>query len=117
MWPCIGRIPLRTRAVSRQIRLILASVSLVYIQLNVSDLARFLFQVAERLALSFNTSRKLNKLVDEHLPPARPRFERHEIVVAGETFEVFFRDVLACIKSLFSDPEFAPILLLVPERH
>ncbi|TBU37260.1 hypothetical protein BD309DRAFT_995194 [Dichomitus squalens] len=73
--------------------------------------------VAERLALSFNTWRKLNKLVDTHLPPARPRFQRHEIVVAGEAFEVFFRDVLACIESLFSDPEFAPILLLVPERH
>ncbi|TBU22112.1 hypothetical protein BD311DRAFT_826016 [Dichomitus squalens] len=73
--------------------------------------------VAERLALSFNTWRKLNKLVDTHLPPARPRFQRHEIVVAGEAFEVFFRDILACIESLFSDPEFAPILLLVPERH
>ncbi|TBU36601.1 hypothetical protein BD309DRAFT_1069783 [Dichomitus squalens] len=74
-------------------------------------------EVAERLALSFNTSRKLNQMVDEQLPPARPRFERHEIVVAGESFEVYIRDILACIESLFSDPEFAPLLLLVPERH
>ncbi|TBU38583.1 hypothetical protein BD309DRAFT_994361 [Dichomitus squalens] len=74
-------------------------------------------EVAEHLALSFNTSSKLNKIVDKQLSPARPRFERHEIVVAGEAFEVYICDILACIESLFSDPEFAPLLLLVPKRH
>ena len=30
---------------------------------------------------------------------------------------MYFRDVLECIKALFGDPEFAAVLLLVPERH
>lgn len=42
---------------------------------------------------------------------------RHEIIVNGEVFEVYFRDILQCIEALFGDPEFAPVLLLVPERH
>lgn len=74
-------------------------------------------QVAERLALSYKNSRELNKIIDEQLPSCRPSFQRHEIVVAGEAFEVFFRDVIECIRALFGDPEFAPLLLLAPERH
>lgn len=74
-------------------------------------------QVAQRLELSYKTSQELNKIIDKSLPSSRPRFERHEIVVAGEAFEVYFRDLLACIRALFGDPEFAPVLLLVPERH
>ena len=74
-------------------------------------------QVAERLALSFKNSRELNNIIDKKLPSTRPRFHRHEIVVAGEAFEVFYRDILECIEALFGDPEFAPLLLLVPERH
>ena len=47
----------------------------------------------------------------------RPPFERHEIVVAGEAFEVYYRNILSCIKALFGDPEFTADLLLAPERH
>ncbi|KAI1784554.1 hypothetical protein LXA43DRAFT_901392, partial [Ganoderma leucocontextum] len=74
-------------------------------------------EVAQRLALSYKTSAELNKIIDKNLPSSRPRFQRHEIVVATEAFPVYFRDVLECVKALFGDPEFAPILLLVPERH
>ncbi|PIL36324.1 hypothetical protein GSI_00012 [Ganoderma sinense ZZ0214-1] len=74
-------------------------------------------EVAKLLALSYKDSRGLNKIIDQKLPSARPRFQRHEIVVAGEAFEVFYRDVLECIKALFGDPEFTPLLLLAPERH
>ncbi|KAI0737930.1 hypothetical protein C8Q80DRAFT_1222642 [Daedaleopsis nitida] len=74
-------------------------------------------QVAERLALSYKNSRELNEIIDEKLPSGRPRFQRHEIIVSGEAFEVFFRDIIQCIEALFGDPEFAPLLLLVPERH
>lgn len=42
---------------------------------------------------------------------------RKEIVVAGEAFEVYYRDIIECIRSLLGDPEFAPLLLLVPEQH
>ena len=37
--------------------------------------------------------------------------------MAGEAFQVFYRDIIECIKALFGDPEFAPILLLAPEHH
>ncbi|KAI8971258.1 hypothetical protein BD414DRAFT_518074 [Trametes punicea] len=73
--------------------------------------------VAEKLELSFKNSRELNRIIDKELPPARPRFQRHEIIVAGESFEVYFRDILECTRSLYGDPEFAPLLLLVPEKH
>ncbi|RPD75308.1 hypothetical protein L226DRAFT_462412 [Lentinus tigrinus ALCF2SS1-7] len=73
--------------------------------------------VAERLALSYKNTRELNKLVDKKLPNARPQFRREEIIVGGEAFEVYARDVLECVEALFGDPEFAPLLLLVPERH
>ncbi|PIL37660.1 hypothetical protein GSI_01354 [Ganoderma sinense ZZ0214-1] len=46
-----------------------------------------------------------------------PLFERHEIVVAGEAFKVYYCDILSCIKALFGDPEFISDLLLAPERH
>ncbi|EIW63618.1 uncharacterized protein TRAVEDRAFT_114206 [Trametes versicolor FP-101664 SS1] len=72
--------------------------------------------VAQRLALSYKNSRELNAIIDK-LPTGRPRFVREEIVVAGEAFEVYFRDILECIRALLGDPEFAPLLLLVPEQH
>ncbi|KII85168.1 hypothetical protein PLICRDRAFT_116589 [Plicaturopsis crispa FD-325 SS-3] len=72
--------------------------------------------VGEKLGLSFRTSRELNKIIDDEIP-GRPRFHREEVVVAGEAFDVYFRDVLECIKSLYGDPEFAPILAFKPERH
>ena len=73
--------------------------------------------MAQRLALSYKNSQELNKIIDKNLPSSRPRFQRHEIVVAGEAFEVYFRDILACIRALFGDPEFTPVLLLLPECH
>ncbi|KAI0765857.1 hypothetical protein BD413DRAFT_606037 [Trametes elegans] len=72
--------------------------------------------LAEKLSLSYRNTHELNKKVDS-LPAGRPCFERDEIVVAGEAFEVYFRDILECIRALLGDPEFAPLLLLVPEKH
>ncbi|KAJ8486966.1 hypothetical protein ONZ51_g4471 [Trametes cubensis] len=73
--------------------------------------------LVERLDLSYKTTQELEKIVDMQLSSGRPRFVRQEIELDGETFEVYFRDVVECIKALFSDPELAPFLLLVPERH
>lgn len=73
-------------------------------------------QLQEKLGLSYKNSRELNKIVDS-LPASRPRFKREEITVAGETYEIYFRDVLDCLRALFSDPEFAPHLVFLPERH
>ncbi|KAI0772149.1 hypothetical protein BD413DRAFT_474708, partial [Trametes elegans] len=72
--------------------------------------------LAKHLALSYKTSQELNAIID-CLPAGRPRFKREEVEVAGESFEVYFRDITECIRSLLGDPEFAPLLLLVPEKH
>lgn len=49
--------------------------------------------------------------------PGRPAFQCRELVIGGETLELHFRDVLACIQSLYGDPELAQYLITAPERH
>ncbi|KAJ7577335.1 hypothetical protein C8J56DRAFT_1007166 [Mycena floridula] len=70
-----------------------------------------------RLQLSFKNSVELNKIIDSQLPTSRPRFQRQEIIIQGEVLELYYRDVLECIKSLFSNPEFAPYTKYTPEVH
>ncbi|KII92122.1 hypothetical protein PLICRDRAFT_103181 [Plicaturopsis crispa FD-325 SS-3] len=72
--------------------------------------------VQEKLGLSFANTKQLNKIIDNDLPK-RPRFHPRSIKVAGETYDVYFRDVLECVKALYGDPEFARHLVFAPERH
>ncbi|KAJ3007471.1 hypothetical protein NUW54_g3539 [Trametes sanguinea] len=72
--------------------------------------------LSEKLGLSYRSSQELNALVDQ-LPSSRPRFVRQEVEIGGETFEMFLRDILECIRALFGDPDFAGILVFRPERH
>ncbi|KAJ7768780.1 hypothetical protein B0H14DRAFT_2539331 [Mycena olivaceomarginata] len=65
----------------------------------------------EALGLSYRTTLKLNQIIDNSLPRPRPRFQREEIVVAGEAFDVYFRDIIQCIRALYGDPEFADCLI------
>lgn len=37
--------------------------------------------------------------------------------MAGEAYDVYFRDVIECIRALYSEPEFARHLVFLPERH
>ncbi|KAN0075394.1 hypothetical protein V8E55_011417 [Tylopilus felleus] len=73
--------------------------------------------LARRLGLSYTNSRELNRIIDKKIPHTRPQFRCEEIVVAGEAFDVYIRDIIECIKSLFGDSEFTPHLLLRPKRH
>ncbi|KAH9850541.1 hypothetical protein C2E23DRAFT_869966 [Lenzites betulinus] len=73
--------------------------------------------IPQLLGLSFKTSNELNGIIDKNLTSGRPRFTRREIIVAGEVFEVFYRDVLSCVRALFGDPEFAGLLVFAPECH
>jgi hypothetical protein len=73
-------------------------------------------QVCERLELSYQSSQQLNTMIDSRLPQI-PMFERQSVNMGGEAFEMHSRNVIDCIRYLFGDPEFAPHLLLVPERH
>ncbi|KAI0055548.1 hypothetical protein BV25DRAFT_1815428 [Artomyces pyxidatus] len=72
--------------------------------------------VLERLELSFKTAAEMNELVDGNLPE-RPGFHCEEIKIDGETYEVYFRDVMECVRSLYSNPEFVQHMAYAPEQH
>ncbi|THV04071.1 hypothetical protein K435DRAFT_650090 [Dendrothele bispora CBS 962.96] len=72
--------------------------------------------VADKLGLSYQNANELNKIIDIHLPN-RPQFQRQEVVVQGQVFEVYFRDILQCVRALYGDADFAPYLKFAPERH
>ncbi|KAJ6475861.1 hypothetical protein DFH09DRAFT_952625 [Mycena vulgaris] len=72
--------------------------------------------VRESLNLSYETSAELNKIIDDKLP-GRPKFTRSEVVVNGEVFHLYSRDILECVRALWGDTSFAPYLFVVPERH
>ena len=72
--------------------------------------------MADSLGLSYRNSAQLNKLIDKHMT-GRPGFVRAEVLAGGEVAEVYYRDVIACVKALFGDPNFAPYLVFSPERH
>lgn len=74
------------------------------------------FQLRERLGLSFKTAKELNTIIDRDLP-GRPAFQHHSVDFGGHTYDVFFRDIISCLKALWSDPELSPYLILAPERH
>ncbi|KAJ3711350.1 hypothetical protein C8R42DRAFT_648225 [Lentinula raphanica] len=73
--------------------------------------------MAEKLGLSYRNANELNTIIDKKLPAGRPQFQRQEVVVQGDAFEVYFRDILECTKALFGDAEFAEYLKFAPERH
>ncbi|KAG2148156.1 uncharacterized protein EDB93DRAFT_1240504 [Suillus bovinus] len=72
--------------------------------------------VHEKLGLSYKNSRELNKIIDKQLP-GRPKFRREQIVIAGEAFDIFYRDIIECVKALYGDPDFADFLVFSPEHH
>jgi hypothetical protein len=53
-------------------------------------------QVVNKLRLSFSSTKELNGIIDKVLP-GRPPFETCPLVIGGETLELHFQDVLACI--------------------
>lgn len=72
--------------------------------------------MVESLGLSYKNAADLNKLIDKNLP-GHPAFQRHEVMVGTEVCDVYFRDVIACVKALFADPDLAQYLVTVPEKH
>ena len=49
--------------------------------------------------------------------PSRPKFNRSEITIGGETLELYHRNVIECVRALYGKAEFAPHLVYKPERH
>jgi hypothetical protein len=66
--------------------------------------------------LSFKNTNELNKIIDNKLP-CRPIFKCHKIIVADEAFDLYARDIIECIKALWGDLEFSPILVIELECH
>ncbi|KAJ7847290.1 hypothetical protein B0H13DRAFT_2406447 [Mycena leptocephala] len=62
--------------------------------------------VREALGLSYGNSL-----------PGHPKFTGTEVVVGGEAFELYSRNIIECVRALFGDTDFAPYLFVVPERH
>lgn len=73
-------------------------------------------QVVERLGLTFRTARDLNHMIDE-LPTHHPEFHYEEVTVAGEAYPFFYRNIIECMKALYSDPDLADVMFFAPERH
>ncbi|KAG2145304.1 uncharacterized protein EDB93DRAFT_1241163 [Suillus bovinus] len=72
--------------------------------------------VSKCLGLSYKNSRELNGIIDKQLPGCL-KFQCEQVIVVGEAFDIYYRDVLECIKALFSDPDFADYLVFAPQRH
>ncbi|KAL1711487.1 hypothetical protein EV715DRAFT_278453 [Schizophyllum commune] len=72
--------------------------------------------VVEKLELPFRNSAELNRLIDDDLP-GRPAFTRKQIELDGEVYDLYFRDILECVKALIGDLDFCPVLQFVPEKH
>jgi hypothetical protein len=80
-------------------------------------LCRYLARVIhEQLDLSYKNSRELNKIIDKQLP-SHPKFRCEQIVIAGEAFDIFYRDVIECVKALYGDPDFANFSVFALEHH
>ena len=73
-------------------------------------------KMVERLGLSYKNTVELNKLIDQELP-GRPSFQRHDVMVGTELCDVYFRDVVACIRALFADPDLTQYLVTAPQKH
>ena len=74
-------------------------------------------QLVELLGLSYKTSQQLDQLVDT-LPSKRPQFQRHEIAVGGEPFEIYARQIMECLVAIVQDLVLpACILQRTAKRH
>ncbi|KAF8904906.1 hypothetical protein CPB85DRAFT_1416217 [Mucidula mucida] len=71
----------------------------------------------ERLDLSFKNTTQLNDIIDKKLPSLRPEFISEEIVIANRSFDVYRRDIIACVRALYGDPKHNEYLCFAPERH
>lgn len=60
----------------------------------------------------------MNTKIDQ-LPGQSPgsKFRQSKVEVDGETFEFFYRDILACVAEIYGRHEFTPYLKFKAERH
>ncbi|KAJ3815928.1 hypothetical protein F5876DRAFT_29486 [Lentinula aff. lateritia] len=73
--------------------------------------------VIEALGLSYRNSNDLNDIIDNKIPSRRPSFTREEVIIAGQSFDLYKRDIIECIQSLYGNPDHSQYLCFSPERH
>ncbi|KAJ4471753.1 hypothetical protein C8J55DRAFT_375236, partial [Lentinula edodes] len=73
--------------------------------------------VCKALGLSYRNSNEVNGIIDTGLPTQRPSFTREEVIIAGESFDLYKRDIKECIQALYGSPEHARYMCFTPERH
>ncbi|KAH9074684.1 hypothetical protein EDB83DRAFT_2515547 [Lactarius deliciosus] len=73
-------------------------------------------EFVDKLSLSYRTPNELNNIIDKELPE-HPQFKCEDLIIAGNTFQFYFRDVLQCIRTLYRNPKFTRDLVFAPERH
>ncbi|KAJ6554870.1 hypothetical protein B0H19DRAFT_1072211 [Mycena capillaripes] len=66
--------------------------------------------VAQTLGLSYGSSLELNVIIDEKLP-GHPKFTRSEVVVTGEVFELYSRNIIKQVEKDNPGATIIPILL------
>lgn len=74
-------------------------------------------QVVEKLGLSFKNARALNQIIDHELPET-PNWTHTTLNMCGsdEQFDLFHRDVLACIRMLYGNPAFNKVMSYRPRK-
>ncbi|KAJ3884978.1 hypothetical protein GG344DRAFT_59913 [Lentinula edodes] len=73
--------------------------------------------VCKALGLLYRNSNEVNGIIDTGLPTQRPSFTREEVIIAGESFDLYKRDIKECIQALYGSPEHARYMCFTPERH
>ncbi|THU90457.1 hypothetical protein K435DRAFT_911965 [Dendrothele bispora CBS 962.96] len=73
--------------------------------------------VGDALGLSYRNSADLNKIIDNEIPARRPAFLREEVVIGGQAFDLYKRDILECIRALYGNAEHCKYMCFTPERH
>ncbi|KAJ3885503.1 hypothetical protein GG344DRAFT_91265 [Lentinula edodes] len=73
--------------------------------------------VSESLGLSSCNSNDLNDIIDNELPSHRPSFTRKEVVIAGQSFDIYKQDILECIRALYGNSDYCQYMCFAPERH
>jgi len=73
-------------------------------------------KVVGGLGLSFHTVKGLNEMINDKLPGCPP-FQCKDVTFDEECLEFYYRDVMKCIRGIYSDPGFKSELVFTPERH
>ncbi|KAF8991495.1 hypothetical protein BDQ17DRAFT_1332862 [Cyathus striatus] len=74
-------------------------------------------ELQEALNLSYKNTMQLNKIIKTKLQERWPKFHHWEVLIDGQLYELYSRDIMECICVLWGDLEFTSHLLLKPEQQ